>query len=345
MTTETANLLALRFGSVLIAVDSDDAQLLERLSRYFERFVSSPRRAEHPHSVLTAVEDASSWSLPELTPWVVDGKEAFADMDGGRVVRKVRTGVTISIKEDQWSSSWTIRGRLHHNFSQVVNLIGIIYGLKLLDRYGAMIHASAVSDEEGRAIAIVGQSGMGKSSVAVRLLEQGFDFISNDRLILLPDPRAEVVYAHGLPKLPRVNPGTLLAGARTRAVLTKDAEAHYTSLSKEALWGVEDKHDLEVERVLGQRWLLSGALVGAFFLDWRQDGEGLDFQRLTPGQAVSELRAAAKDFGAFDLRLGERRDTAYVETARRVPMYRVTGAADPSGLARELAQGRLRDLA
>ncbi len=281
---------------------------------------------------------------PDLIPWVENGKEAFVDRRHERVVRKVRTGVTITIHEDLWTSQWSVRGPIQRNFSQLVNVIGNIYGLMLMDHGASMIHASAVCDRDGRAVAIMGQSGMGKSSVAVRLMEQGFDYISNDRVLLDPDIIEERVLAHGLPKLPRVNPGTLLDGERTKIMLDPVTRDRYESLSREDLWSVEDKYDLEVDRVLGRRWLLTGELAAAFVLNWRHGGEGLSLQRLTPDQVLTELKLVAKSFGVFDPRLLMRTDSALIETANRVPVYRVTGRADPHRLAIEVARRGLDDL-
>jgi HprK-related kinase B len=339
---ETKNGLAFNFDGVIIAIESESAGLKERLRRYFPGFTTT--HGAYANSVLNVIEEDASESRHDMQAWSTNGKEGFADMRSGRVIRKLRTGVTIEVHEDIATSAWTIRGPLEHNFSQLVNLIGVIYGLALLDRRGSMVHASAVCDAAGRVIAVIGQSGKGKSSVAVRLLERGFDFISNDRLIVASDPKEEGIIGHGLPKLPRVNPGTLLAGERTRAILHPDAAERYEALPKEELWRVEDKYDLEVEAVLGRRWLLSGPLACAIVLDWHHGGEGLELQRLNAGQVLEVLRREAKSFGAFDMRLGERRDGAFNEAARHVPFYRVTGSADPSRLAEELSRGLLREL-
>ena len=237
-----------------------------------------------------------------------------------------------------------MRGPVSHNFSQLVNLVGNVYGLHLVDGGGAMIHASAVCDAQGRAMAVMGQSGMGKSSVAVRLMEQGFDYISNDRVILEPHLTEPTVKVHGLPKLPRVNPGTLLDGDKTRFILDPASQDRYASLPREELWKVEEKYDIEVDKLLGRRWLLSGDLKAALVLNWRHGGDGLRLQRLTPSQALTELKQVSKTFGVFDMRLVSHKDSALAQTARRVPVYRVTGRPDPAQLARDLATGRLTEL-
>jgi len=340
---EIASGLALHFDDCTITVETDDAGITAKLRRYFGDFASDQQVSDRIHTLLRVIEEEPTEPEEGLVSWMEKGKDAFLDLPSGRFVRKMRTGVTISIQEDFLSSVWTIRGPVNRNFSQVVNMIGNIYGLHLLDRAGAMIHASAVADGEGNAIAIVAQSGMGKSSVAVRLMEQGFDFISNDRVILETPPVGGKVIAHGLPKLPRVNPGTLLDGERTRILLDPAARERYAALPREELWKVEEKYDVEVDRVLGRRWMLNGELKAVLVLNWRHGGEGIRLQQLTPSQALTEFKHVSKDFGVFDVRLVSRSDAALAETARRVPTYRVTGRADPSLLAQELRATGLPD--
>jgi HprK-related kinase B len=342
---ELASGVALHFEDCTVTVEAEDAGIIARLRRYFGDFAEDPKAGDRPRTLLRVIEEDPTAPEEGLIPWTEKGKDAFLDLPTGRFVRKMRTGVTISIQEDFWSSIWTMRGPVNRNFSQVVNMIGNIFGLHLMDRGGAMIHASAVTDGQGRALAIMAQSGMGKSSVAVRLMEQGFDFISNDRVILEPPLGAANIIAHGLPKLPRVNPGTLLDGENTRVVLDAAKRDRYEALPREELWQVEDKYDLEVDRVLGRRWMLYGELKAALVLNWRHGGEGIRLQKLTPDQALAELRHVRKDFGVFDVRLVSRSDAALADTARRVAIYRVTGQADPARLARELRDGRVPEFA
>jgi HprK-related kinase B len=329
MSRSAAPGLYLRFGSFTLAVQSNDARLQRRLARYFRDFALDTPGARAPDAILRATDGEPPTIERALQPWGDRGKESFADTRRGRIIRKDRTGVVI-----ETGAGWTIAGNLHRNFSQLVNLIGVIYGCAQLDRGGAMLHASAAVID-GAALAMIGESGSGKSSLTVRLLERGADFLSNDRLIVRRERNG--VVARGLPKLPRVNPGTLLAGRRTSALITTDARRRYGKMGARQLWDLEEKFDLDFERTLGRRWLLRAPLACAFVLDWRHGGGDLALARLTPGQAVESLQRAAKSFGAFDLRLAERTEKAYRDMARGVPIVRVTGAIDPTGLAQRIA--------
>jgi HprK-related kinase B len=324
--------LYLRFGAFTLALAAQDERLLARAGSYYRPFVRSDANPLAVAQLRVFDEAPSDDGLP-FSPWDGRGKESFAELPRRRVVRKDRTGVQIVVN----ARRWTIAGDLHRNFPQLLNVITTMYGLWLLDRGSAMLHASAVV-HDGRAIAFVGQSGTGKSSVAVRLLERRFDFLSNDRLIV--EAKRGSVTAHGLPKLPRVNPGTLLASRRTRSLVDGASRRRYQRLPSTELWSLEEKRDLDVQGALGRRWLLSAPLACALVLAWRAGDSGLAMERLHPDQALTALRDASKTFGPFDTRLRARSDGALQALAGAVPVYRVSGAIDPTRLAREIASGR-----
>jgi HprK-related kinase B len=318
-----------RFGDVGVQVSLADAALRDRLSAYFRPFVSQNGVAREPDLVVRASHESQTPEPPGLRPWDGRGKESFADRGGRRVIRKDRTGVVIAGR----GALWTIRGDLRRNFNQLVNLVCTVYGMSILDRGGAMIHASAAV-LDGRAVAIAGQSGSGKSSVAVRLLERGFDFLTNDRLIMVPQRGGLVGY--GLPKLPRINPGTLLAGSKTRDLVTAEKRRTYERMPREELWRLEEKHDLDVQATLGRRWVLSAPLDVIYVLK-RDPGQPARVTRLNAGQAVEALRAVAKSFGAFDVGLPTRSDAALLRAAAISPVDSVSGDIDPAALADHIA--------
>ncbi len=329
--------LRLRFADVPIEVEASDDRLLRRLSAYFADFVSAAPRSRWPSTLSLTEGEAPEVTAP-LVLWDSRGKESYGDTDGFRLVRKDRTGVLIRIH----GRDWAMEGPLNHNFSQVINAIGAMYGLRIMAKGAAMLHASYVA-RNGKGLAVVGQSGAGKSSVAVRLLEQGFDFVSNDRLIL--ERAGKNTMGHGLPKLPRVNPGTLLGGERTRGMLDEEARARYEAMPREDLWNVEDKYDLDVERTLGRRWLLNAPVACVLVLEWRQGQSGLQVERLRPEQALTSLRGVGKDFGALDQLLTRRTDTAVREAAERLPVFRITGQPEPGLLARSIATYEIHEIA
>jgi HPr kinase/phosphorylase len=119
-------------------------------------------------------------------------------------------------------------------------------------------HASAVACD-GRALALLGPSGGGKSSIALRLLLRGATFITDDVLVL--EPGADGFSAHA-------GPGTI--GVRAPEELALGPEA----LERAGrLLGRSDKAYLELERVPGP------VALGALY-----------FIRPGPPGAASEVR-------------------------------------------------------
>ncbi|MEU8786245.1 hypothetical protein [Streptomyces sp. NPDC048637] len=72
---------------------------------------------------------------------------------------------------------------------------------------GMTVHASAVTGRDGRAVVFLGDSGTGKSTLALRLARAGGRFVSGDRTLLVPGPGGWWAVGSGL--LPRFHWGTL----------------------------------------------------------------------------------------------------------------------------------------
>lgn len=90
-------------------------------------------------------------------------------------------------------------------------LLGTGLGALLYQRGGVLLHASAVADGAGGAIAVCGMSGMGKSTLAAALCQRGKRFISDDvcavaldaqgRPVLWPDGRSLKLFDQSIDQL------------------------------------------------------------------------------------------------------------------------------------------------
>ncbi len=331
-------MLQLEFADFRIDVETNSLRLASKLHSYFSDYVATERKpaAARLQAINgpTRYDDAKMaiWSRPS-TPNRVP-KESFYDSGGTRRILKNRTGVLISLSE----AGASITGPLEENANQVVNLIGTLFGLSLLDKGYVMVHASAIVDANGEAIVFLGNSGSGKSSLALQLIEHGgYEFLSNDR-VLMRVQKDHIVVA-GLPKKPRVNPGTLLASASLSRLVPQPRRQAYEALPREELWQLEEKTDVDVQQHLGARSHLQAPLGRVYSLEWRPGGSGLEQRSLDAEAALTALQVTAKDFGPYDLR-GSERDARreYGRIARRAPFIGVTGRADPQGFAKRLAQ-------
>lgn len=329
----------LRFIDVRVDVHTNSLRLASRLSSYFRGFLAT---SGDPDTTITAIAGPAHYDASRLQPWRPKPdrvpKESYYDDGSTRVILKNRTGILITVSP----FGCTVAGDVEQHWNQVVNLIGTQFGIAMQDAGYAMVHASAVAVSGGNdALIFLGNSGSGKTSLALQLIEQGgHEYVSNDRVLM--KPVGEAVDVVGIPKKPRVNPGTMLASERLRRFVSLPRRHRYEALPSDKLWDLEDKTDVDVESALGVRWRLNATLARAYSLEWKPRGEGLHVAPLGAHAALAAMRATAKDFGCFDLNLPRRNfDTQLHQIAERVKFIRITGKADPKSLAPLLASAAL----
>ena len=333
--------LRLRFVDYRIDVETNSLRLAAKLQTYFKDSLAESG-ATPPDRRLRAVVGAAEFDASRLSVWSRASspnrtpKESYYDDGGARYILKNRTGVLITLAEHEA----TIAGPLEENTNQVVNLIGTMFGLSLLARGYVMVHASAVkSAGSDDALIFLGNSGSGKSSLALQMIERGgYDYVSNDRVLMREE--GGTVHIVGLPKKPRVNPGTLLASRSLSQLVSRPRRRAYEQLAPEELWKLEEKTDIDVESTLGARTRLGATLAHAYSLEWRPGGEGLTRRLLSDADAIAAMQTTAKDFGPYDLGAGRDMTPGFARVAACVPFTGVGGKADPKGFAKLLAAER-----
>ncbi|MCA9771156.1 MAG: HprK-related kinase B [Myxococcales bacterium] len=287
--------LDLRFTDCRIRVRSNSALLLTALARYFGRFVEY--NFTHDFEVLAVDAPSPRFDLP-FQPRTPDPgkskiKEEFRDLPDGRVIRKRLTGMVFFVSP---CANLGV-GRCVRNESQVVNFIISRYLQWLLHQGGVLAHAAAVVHRR-RGLALAGFSGMGKSSLALHLISQGMHFASNDRLVVRQTPAGPVL--HGVPKLPRINPGTAVGNPALHGVLSPEHLAAFRALSEAELWSLEHKHDVLIDDVFGpDRIRLTAPMAALVILNWRRGAGALRAERVDLGERRDLLRAFMKSTGLF----------------------------------------------
>ena len=321
--------LALKFGDVPVAVRTNHAEVQARLRRYFSPFVVSGVGDERAEITLIqgSVEPHGSFLDLQRGPGK-RVKEAVQEVSGGRLILKRATGVLMGLQP----GSAYAQGDLLTNLNQAVNLINAAYAKRVLHRGHVLFHASAVT-RNGRAAVLAGAPGAGKSSSALHLLEDGFRFLSNDRVLALAE--SDHVEVLGYPKQPRVNPGTLIRHPRLAALLTAEDRNNLAMLSPEDLWLLERKCDVDLDAIYGSGTVaLSGAMTCLVLLKWRLKGGAFVVRRLRAPEALLELPLYYKDLGAFDLdqpstALGmASKLSSYAAILDQVTVFEVCGGVD-----------------
>lgn len=331
------------FDGFRVWVDSNDVGLLEQLGEYFADFRSLPETSREaaarsgPLTRITAIECAtppllaepSALTIGEHVPSVRGPKEGYVDLADGRIVVKLRTGMQFAFGVDDHLAIGPCRA----NANQVINFVNNRMIQWALHRGALLGHASAVARRvEGealpRTIAIAGFAGMGKSTLSLRLMnDRRLDFLSNDRVMLHGDGTIE-----GVPKHPRINPGTILANPDLVGVLDEHERARFSALARDELWQLEHKFDGVIRTCFpSQRFWLRGRFVGLVLLDWTRSGSDTQARRIDLRERVELLDALIKAPGVF-YRPGPgeraRSKASYLELLADVPVVELAGRVD-----------------
>lgn len=329
--------LELEMDGVAIRVSSNSPVLIGKLEAYFGRHVARTARAS---AIRISALEASppefavvfrDWPAP---PGKALPKEAFADTPSGRVVRKLRTPMQFVVSPTELIA---VGPCLQHT-NQVVNFI-VSQHISQQRRAGWLVcHAAGVASDAAGALAIAARSGGGKSTLALRLMSSGLSYVSNDRLLLRRASGAAEVA--GVPKLPRVNPGTLLHNPDLADLLPMKRRRELLELEPSALWDLEEKYDVCVDGVYGVGRSRDRAPLAALVLLRWQPSATLP-TRFAPVQLEQRrdlLELLIKPAGVLDIPWGgagaashavnEPGARAYLEALADVRVFEVTGRVD-----------------
>jgi HprK-related kinase B len=326
--------LWLDLAGVVVLVRSSSAALSASLERYFGDVVSAP--AARAEVRVDLVETSTPAMPPALQDWPREAgklgqKERYADTPDGRLVAKVRTGMVFVLTAGERIAV----GACIANINQVVNFIIAQYIGRRLEQGWSLCHAAGIaSGTEG--LAIAARSGAGKSTLALHLMSAGLSFTSNDRLLIRRSgARCELC---GVPKMPRVNPGTLLHNPDLQGLLSPTRRAALLDMPSRELWRLEEKHDVMVREVFGAgRTRYRVPLRALVVLSWSADAASpARFDRVDLGARPDLLERVMKSPGVFH-REGngahappEARPEpeAYLRALGDVLVYEATGRAD-----------------
>ncbi|MES9945565.1 MAG: HprK-related kinase B [Candidatus Thiodiazotropha sp.] len=328
--------LQLAIGECSLVIRSNSQSLLDRLGDYFHHL---PRKTGLATIEVTAIESEKLETGLPFIDWRREAgksgrKDAYLDLTDGRLVLKVRTGM-LFLQSEQWRIA---AGPCTAYDNQLVNFINSQVMNWLQQREWLICHAAGLV-LKGHGIAMAGFSGGGKSTLMLHLMEHPKSrYVTNDRLFLRRQGvRVEAV---GIPKLPRINPGTLVNSPRLSPLLDQQRREQLLSLPKQELWDLEEKYDVDVERLYGRDRIDTSTPVpldAMVILNWsREESAPLKLTKIDIAQRSELLNAVMKSPGPFfQDSLGEfiRDDEAlqpapYLTLLKSVPIYEVTGKID-----------------
>jgi HprK-related kinase B len=221
------------------------------------------------------------------------------------------------------------------NPNQIINFVISQYLAHRLDEGWALCHAAGVALGD-RGLGIAARAGAGKSTLALHLVSSGLCFVSNDRLLIQrTGARSELA---GVPKMPRVNPGTLLHNPDLTGILPPARREALEKLCAAELWQLEEKYDVMVPEVYGPgRCIYRTPLAALLVLNWGPAASApTGFGRVELAERHDLLELVMKSPGVFH-RDREGRNAAetahqapenYLRALAGVPVYEATGRAD-----------------
>jgi HprK-related kinase B len=281
-----------------LAIRSNSERFLQCMQRYFSHVLAAS--GDDVRAEVIAIERDIVNTSVEFVDWKREPgktgrKDAIYDFPAGRLVRKVRTGM-LFLQSDR---DLVVAGPCLEYDNQVINFINSQF-LNWLQNDGYLLcHAAALS-RNGHGLAIAGLSGGGKSTLMLNLMDDAATaFVSNDRLLVRR--QGETTHAVGIPKLPRINPGTIVHNPRLFPLIDENSREQLLQLDKKELWKLEQKYDANINELYGPgRIQHETGLYRFLVLNWQHDTDKeLQVNRVDLSQRSDLLSAIMKPSGPF----------------------------------------------
>ncbi len=290
-----AHKIHLTFGNCCMEVAANQKEIIDQLRIYYGHFVKSTGMAQ---IVITVHETEpphfdEEFAVKEPDPGKSKVKEEYIDLSDGRVVRKRLTGLVFVFGEGENLAA----GPCLSNINQIVNFINNRFIEWELCRGCLLGHAAAIA-WKGKGLALAGFSGAGKSTLALHIMNHGACFVSNDRLMI--EKKKGSLTMHGIAKLPRINPGTILNNSSLKKILTDEEREKFSGLSKQELWQLEHKFDASIEECFGpDRFVLDAPMNALAILNWKYNAGPMTVKRVNLSERKDLLPAFMKPVGLF----------------------------------------------
>lgn len=326
--------LSLEFSGFHIQVISNNSQILADMRDYFGDFVTGDMN-EYESRIYIFQSDTPTPNL-EFQDWSREQgkagrKDAFYDVDDGRFCWKVRTGMNYVLCDDYRIAY----GPVLENFSQAINFTLNQHMEWLMNHGGLICHAAAVSFQ-GSGIALSAFSGGGKSTTALFLMNQGMDFVSNDRLFLRKE--GDSIRMYGIAKQPRINPGTILNNDTLKSILPKSRVDELSKMAEQDLWNLEEKYDAMIDDLYGKnRYKLDSEIHAHVILNWTHDShDETKLESIDIHQRGDLLEAVIKSPGPFYMDTNGKGwpnensidKKPYLDVLSSIDVYEVSGKVD-----------------
>jgi HprK-related kinase B len=327
--------LTLAVGKFCLRLRSNSSQLISRLAEYFAHVVATE---SHQADVEVIAIEREAPDLPtdfvdwKREPGKTGRKDSYFDFADGRLLRKVRTGMVFLQSKRQLIAA----GPCLQYDNQLINFINSQYMNWLQQRGWLICHAAGIV-HNNRCMAMAGLSGGGKSTLMLNMLERDdINYLTNDRLFIRK--AGAQVQAAGIPKLPRINPGTIVNNSRLHPLIDVERREQLLALPVGELWHLEEKYDVPIGRFYGKNRIQPDAeLASILILHWHHDTtEPTSLNEVQLDQRTDLLAAIMKSPGPFYQRADGTflkddetiQAEPYIEILRNIRVYELTGSID-----------------
>lgn len=262
--------LYLGLGDCILRIRSNSPTLISELTAYFSHVVTD--ETVETMEIVAIEGDAPELDI-EFTDWKREPgktgrKDAYAELDDGRLVQKIRTGMLFLQSKKHRIAAGSC---LKYN-NQVINFINSQYMNWLQDRGWLICHASGLAYGD-QCLGIAGFSGGGKSTLMLHMLDDDkVSYLTNDRLFVHVESGQTL--ACGIPKLPRINPGTIVHNPKLHGLIPSEKRDEFLGMPADELWHLEDKYDVHIDQVYGPGRIVFQTQISNFLiLNWQRDTE------------------------------------------------------------------------
>ena len=266
-----SEIVRLEVDGCRIEIATDQSTLRDRLARYFREWVVTPEL--HPHIRIVAIECPTpdlevAWGIPEPSLGSRPAPTEYVDLPDGRLVLNRRAGLVFALG----AGMHLVMGRCRRHTDELVGFVNDRYLQWRLSQRFLPMRAAAVG-RGGRYVALCGAHGAGRSTTAVRLLTEGFDFLAHEQVLLRPAEYGVEIL--GMPRHPRVNPGTILSLPALEDLIGPTDQIRLRALPQAELAALEHEYDVFVDEVAGaDRFTTRGYLSAVVVFNWdAREGE------------------------------------------------------------------------
>ena len=332
----TCDPVYLQFGDRCLCIEFNDERVGDELRRYFHEYVIDKEHVTKVNTVVHILQSEHRQPDVPFIDWYREGgksgrKDAFCDFPDGRLLYKVRTGMNY-VQTPRYHIAY---GPCFENPSQIVNFI-LTQHMTFLQNIGCVIcHSSAIASN-GAGVAFAAFSGGGKSTLSLKLMNHGLDFVSNDRLFVRREGDGARMY--GVAKQPRINPGTILNNGTLTSLISEQRQQQLRQMEKDQLWQLEEKYDAHVPQLYGPgRFKADADMHSLVILNWSHDSAAnTQIKAIDLKQKPQLLDAVMKSPGPFHYDVDGKpwgngqmpEPSDYLDVLSSVDVYEIGGKVD-----------------